>query len=106
MQTPLRHSDVALQIFDLSIYETLRVIWYHLYNLKHMKNNHGRVILLVKLQATACSFTKSITIPWVLFTLFKLYKWYQTAQKVLHMLFIKYSDNSSEMNKLIEIVCL
>ena len=28
-------------------------IWYHLYNLKNMKNTHGRVLLLVKLQAEA-----------------------------------------------------
>ena len=26
-------------------------IWYHLYNLKNMKNTHGVVSLLVKLQA-------------------------------------------------------
>ena len=26
-------------------------IWYHLYNLKNVKNTHGRVLLLVKLQA-------------------------------------------------------
>ena len=25
------------------------VFWYHLYNLKHMKNTHGGVLLLVKL---------------------------------------------------------
>ena len=28
-------------------------IWYHLYNLKNVKNNHGRVLPLVKLQASA-----------------------------------------------------
>ena len=27
------------------------VIWYHLYNLKKVKNTHERVLLLVKLQA-------------------------------------------------------
>ena len=26
-------------------------IWYHLYNLKNVKNTHGGVLLLVKLQA-------------------------------------------------------
>ena len=35
-------------------------IWYHLYNLKNVKNSHGRVLLLVKLQALA---TKSNTPP-------------------------------------------
>ena len=34
------------------------VIWYHLYNLKMVKNIHGVVLLLVKLQAEACLFTK------------------------------------------------
>ena len=36
-------------------------IWYHLYNLKNVKNTHGEVLLLVKLQATACNFTESNT---------------------------------------------
>ena len=26
-------------------------IWYHLYNLKNVKNTHGGVLILVKLQA-------------------------------------------------------
>ena len=50
-------------------YETLRPIWYHLYNLKNMKNTHGWVLLLVKLQASAGNFTKSSTLP-VLFSYF------------------------------------
>ena len=33
------------------VYEMLCVIWYHLYNLKNIKNTHGGVLLLVKLQA-------------------------------------------------------
>ena len=28
--------------------------WYHLYNLKNVKNTHGGVLLLVKLHADAC----------------------------------------------------
>ena len=28
-------------------------IWYHLYNLKNVKNNHGGVLILVKLQAAS-----------------------------------------------------
>ena len=28
-------------------------IWYHLYNLKNVKNTHGGVLILVKLQAEA-----------------------------------------------------
>ena len=55
-------------------------IWYHLYNLK-LKNIHGGVLILVKLKALACNFTKINTPPWVFFTFFKLYKWYQIAQR-------------------------
>ena len=42
------------------------VILYHLYNLKNLKNTHGGVLLLVKLQAKSCDFSKSSTPPWVL----------------------------------------
>ena len=37
---------------------------------------------LVKLQASARTFTKSNSPPWVFFTFFKLYKRYQILQKV------------------------
>ena len=43
-----------------------------------MKNTHGEVSLLVKLQAKVCNFTKNSTPPWVFLTLCKLYKWYQS----------------------------
>ena len=33
-------------------------IWYHLHNLKNMKNTHGGVLLLVKLQALFVQFKK------------------------------------------------
>ena len=46
-------------------------IWYHLYNLKSVKNNHGE----------AYNFTKSNTPPWVFLTFFKLCKWYQNGQR-------------------------
>ena len=32
-------------------------IWYHLYNLKNVKNTHRGVLILVKLQASACKET-------------------------------------------------
>ena len=48
--------------------------------LKNVKNALGGVLLLVKLQAKACKFTKSNTPPWVFFTFLKLYEWYQIAQ--------------------------
>ena len=57
-------------------------IWNHLYNLKNVKNTHGRVLLLFKLQALACNFAKINTPPWVFFTFLKLYKWYQIAQRI------------------------
>ena len=39
-------------------------IWYHLSNLKNVKNTHGIVLLL----AFACNFTNISTPPWVFFT--------------------------------------
>ena len=52
---------------------------------KNMKNYHGGVFLLVKLQAKAWNFTKSITPPWVLFKFLKLYKWYIIVQSVSYV---------------------
>ena len=43
-------------------------IWPHLYNLKNVENTHGAVLPLVKLQASACKFTKSNTPPRLFFT--------------------------------------
>ena len=51
----------------------LCAIWYDLCNLKNVNNTHGGVLLLVKLQASACNFAKSNTTPGVFVTLFKLY---------------------------------
>ena len=42
--------------------------------LKNVKNTHGGVLLLVKLQPEVCNFTKSDTPPWAFFTFLKLYK--------------------------------
>ena len=49
----------------IKTYETLCAIWYHLYNLKNVKNNRRGVFLSVNLQAQACIFTKSNVPPWV-----------------------------------------
>ena len=35
-------------------YVTLCAIWYHFYNLKNVKNTHGRMLLLVE----ACNYIK------------------------------------------------
>ena len=45
---------------------------------------YGGMLILVKLQAEACNFTKFNTSPWVFFTLFKLYKCYQIAQRITY----------------------
>ena len=57
-------------------------IWYYLYNLKNVKNTQRGVLILVKLQALACNFTKINTPRWVFFTFFKLCKCYQIAQGI------------------------
>ena len=60
-------------------YEMICVIWYHLYNLKNMKNTRRGVLLLARLQAKAWISTISNTPPWVFFSLLKLHKWYKIA---------------------------
>ena len=52
------------------------VIWYHLHNLKNVKNIHGGVLILV-------------TPRWVFFTFFKLCNWYQIAQRITFFFFDK-----------------
>ena len=63
-------------------YIMLCAVWYHLYNLKNVKNTHGGVLLSVKFDR----FTKSNTPPRVFFTFFKLYKWYQIAKHITYNL--------------------
>ena len=69
----------CLSSYDLSIFEVFTVIfsviWYHLFNLKNVKNAHGGVF-------KACNITKSNTPPWTFFMFFKLYKWYQIVQSI------------------------
>ena len=57
-------------------------IWYHLYNSKSVKHTHGGMLLLVKMQASTCNFTKSNSPLWVFLTFFKLHKRYQIAQRI------------------------
>ena len=59
-------------------------IWYRLYNLKSVRKTHRGVLLLIKLQTSACNFTKSNTPPWVFFAFLKLYKWYQIVQSITY----------------------
>ena len=49
--------------------DTLCTTWYYLDNLKKVKNTHGVVLLLVKMQVYACNFTK-VTIPHACFSRF------------------------------------
>ena len=63
----------------------LCAVWCSLYNFKNVKNTTGRMLLLVKLQASTCNFTKSKIPPWVFFTFFALYKWCKTAQSVSYV---------------------
>ena len=58
----------------------LCAIWYHWYNFKNMKNTHGGVILLVKLQTEARNFTRCNTLSLVFFTCFKSDNSYQIVQ--------------------------
>ena len=81
----ITQDDKVLSIYSLSSWPIASysinmvrwAIWYHMYNLKNVKNIHGGLLILVKLQAEVCNFTKINTPPWVFFTFFKLYKCYQ-----------------------------
>ena len=55
----------AFQYSVSSVYETLCAICHHLYNLNKVRNTNGGVLLLVKLQAEVCNFTKNMTPPWI-----------------------------------------
>ena len=72
----------------------LCAIYYHLHNLKNLKKPHGGVLLLVKMQAKACNFTRSNTPPWAFFVFLKLYKWYQIAQNITYMTLSKIYDGA------------
>ena len=62
--------------------EALCAIWCHLQKLKNVTNTHQGVLLLVKLQTSACIFTKSNSLPWVFFEPFKQCQWYQITDSI------------------------
>ena len=69
--------DIILWLFwnDIVLLRAMPcVVCYHLYNFKNVKNIHEPVLLLVKLQAEACYFTKRDILRWVFFTFLKLQK--------------------------------
>ena len=74
------------------------VIWYHLYNLKNMKNTDGGVLILVKLQAKAYNFIKINTPTWVFSTFFELYKWYLIAQRTAYYPIFREIEAISQWN--------
>ena len=53
-------SDSIMEEFSVNIFVSHQIyvmfcaIWYHLYSLKNVKNTHGGVLLLVKLQGFSC----------------------------------------------------
>ena len=75
-------TSVIWNRFLTKTYVILCAIWCHLRSLKNVKNTHGWVKLLLKLQTEICNFTESINVPWVFF---KLYKWYQITQSVTYV---------------------
>ena len=43
------------------------MIWYHLYNLRNVKNTHGGVLMLLELQAKPATLPKTNNPSWVSF---------------------------------------
>ena len=75
-------------VICLSVIVMLCAVWYHLHDLKNVKNIHGGVLFLVKLQANACNFTNSSTPPWVFFSRFLNRKNNTKLSQALYMLII------------------
>ena len=63
--------------------------WYHLHNLKIVRNSHGGVLLSVSVHGLACNFNKSNTRSWVFFPFIKLHKWYQIVQNISYYYYYK-----------------
>ena len=58
--TEYRVCSLSIDLDELFVMRC--AIWYYLYNFKNVKNTHGGVLILERLQAKACNFTK-INIP-------------------------------------------
>ena len=69
---------------SLCLYVMLCTIWYHLYNLKSVKNTHRGELLLVKLQAEATGFKWTVTfnVNLVFYGLFSIFIISVTADPV------------------------
>ena len=76
-----------------SEYWTPCAIWYYLHNLKNVKNTHGGVLLLVKLEAEACNCTTSkikVTLLHGCFSRFLNCKNDTKLRKASHIMWSKY----------------
>ena len=69
------------------------------YNSKNVKNTHERAILLVKLQAEVCNFSKSNTPPWVFFTFLNCPNGNKSRKASHAVIFTRRSPNISENYK-------
>ena len=78
--------ELVFAYINIYLYVVRYVIYHHVHNLKDVRNTHGGVLLLVKLQAEACNFTKSNTPPWVFFTFLKLHD--IKSRKASHILMV------------------
>ena len=80
----LRYLWVPFEISRItfkSSYVKICAIWYHLYNLKSVKNTHGGVLLLVvQFQAKSLQLYLKKHSSMSVFYVFKLYKWHQIVQ--------------------------
>ena len=78
-------SPNSLKTYLVTSYMMLCTIWYHLYNLKNVKDTHRGVLLLVtfRLQLEACNFIKSNIPPWR--PVLQLYKKETPTQVFFHV---------------------
>ena len=68
---------------ELVVHVMRCAIWYHLYNLKNVKNTHGGVLLFVKLQTKPATLLVKVTLLYGCSSrFFKFYKWCQIAQHI------------------------
>ena len=92
----------------IGIYVTLCAIWYYLNNLKNVKNTHGGVLLLVKLQASGFRlsrflnrFFQRIKIFFVGLYLYivrvKLPNWVSNSAKLLQKYILKFTFRSKNL---------
>ena len=76
------HSFLYHELWFANISLLLCAIWYHMHNLKNVKNNDGGVLLLVKLQTELSTLLKVALLHRYFSRFLKLYKWYQIVQSV------------------------